>query len=173
MNPHLKLILEVDTAVTCGAQGFAQIASDCRVIQFAGEAEAADLWKLSTSSGKTLQAKVQTPAEYAEKHIGYSDGCHTVDALYLHRMDITCQVTGLTCRAIAISNRWSNGEIHEDAFAILHCPDIPYNGSKAWGIDLSNKIHKHILRENEKRVENLCDLALGGLKKKITEQEAA
>ena len=173
MNPHLQIILEADVAVTCGAKGFAQIASDCRVIQFASEADAADLWKLSTSSGKTLQAKVQTPAEYAEKHIGYSDGCHTVDALHLHRMDIKCEVTGRTCRIIAISNRWSNGEVHEEAFAILRSPASPTTCTKAWGIDLSNKIYKHILRENEKRVENLSHLALGGLEKKLTEQESA
>ena len=169
MNKYLQTIQDGNSQTTCStAEAFAAIADGATVIHLVNEATAADLWKESERQPEVLEAQVSAPANYAKMHLGYSDEVHTVDGLHLHRVDFTCRVTGRCCRAIAISSKWSNGEIHEEPFAVLTDPDtVGDDGPTAWGIDLQNKMHKALLHENEKRLTNLGKRAVTALNSRL------
>ena len=174
MNKHLSAIQEGGAQTTCSTpEAFAAVAAGASVVQLASEAAAADMWKDSEKQGAILEAQIHAPADYANLHLGYCDEVHTVDGLHLQRMDFTCQVTGRSCRAIAVSNRWSNGEIHEEPFAVLANPDITDDGPTAWGIDLQNKLHRCLLRDHEKRLTKLGKRAVNALTQRLNPRTTA
>ena len=177
MNPIITQILnqvpEFRQVTVFSKEEFINLLEDCALICLASDAHVADL---THECANEKEPTILTPAKYADIHHGFGDGDKVVGFQLTLRHFINDNApTDNPPRhpAIAVSYIWSNGEIHEEPFAIVTPTDEAdsENARFAWETDLLNKLRLHESTEREKRMQDITNAQSDKLREAVRQAQ--